>query len=114
MYPLCHFITTHHPLTHIFSVEFGQQVICIIDCISELLNPVLDSMALVLLLLRIQKYSVNSRNSILQFFKLIFDTPHGSNLFKSQRAQIFNDRLRNAKRDCNFFGHFFLVSERKH
>ena len=88
------------------------QVIRVINCISEIPEPVLDLVILDLLLLRILKYSLNCENSV-HFFELIFNfnTPNRSNRLEDREAQAFNDRLHNAIQDC--ISHLFLLEERK-
>ena len=87
------------------------QVIHIINCISEIHEPMLDFVILDLLLLRILKYSLNSENNVLHFFELIFNTPNRSNRLEDRGAQAFNDHLHNAIQDC--ISHLFLLEERK-
>ena len=47
---------------------------------------------------------------VLQFFKLVSDTPEQSNLLENLGSQIFDDFLCSAIKDC--FGHGFVVGEK--
>ncbi|KAL0006517.1 hypothetical protein SO802_014078 [Lithocarpus litseifolius] len=77
-----------------------QQVICIKNCFLELFEPDSVLMIVVLLLRYILEYSFDCGNSCPDLFKVIFNIPERSNLFKSSRAQIFNYGPSNAREDC--------------
>ena len=63
-----------------------------------------------LLLRCILKNSLDYGNCVLQFFKLVSDTPEQSNLLENLGSQIFDDFLCSAIKDC--FGHGFVVGEK--
>ena len=83
---------------------------CVINYIVELLEPVPGLMVLTLLLRYILKNSLDCGNCVLQFFKLVSDTPEQSNLLENLGSQIFDHFLCSAIKDC--FGHGFVVGEK--
>jgi hypothetical protein len=69
---------------------------------------IFDQMALGLLLLCIQKHSLDSGNRVSELFKLIFETLEQSNLFESKRSQALNYTRSNVGEDC--FSHLLSVN----
>jgi hypothetical protein len=62
-----------------------------------------------LLLLRIQKHSLDGGNRVPELLKLIFETPEQSNLLASKRSRTRNDTRSNVKENC--LRHLFVGGE---